>query len=89
MSETVTLSFRVSAEDAEKLDKLAKATDRPRSWLLEQALDAYLDLQAWQVEHIQAGLKDLREGRTIPHERVMEWLDSLGTDHEIDPPKCE
>jgi predicted transcriptional regulator len=78
MAGTTSLSFRVSEETAERLDALAEATDRPRSWLLEQALDSYLDVQAWQVEHIRQGLADLEAGRTVPHEEVAEWLKSWG-----------
>jgi predicted transcriptional regulator len=78
MAGTTSLSFRVSEEAAERLDALAEATDRPRSWLLEQALDSYLEVQAWQVEHIRQGLADLEAGRTVPHEEVAEWLKSWG-----------
>ena len=76
MAGTTSLSFRVSEETAERLDALAEATDRPRSWLLEQALESYLEVQAWQVEHIRQGLADLEAGRTVPHEEVVEMLKS-------------
>lgn len=78
MAGTTSLSFRVSEETAQRLDALAEATDRPRSWLLEQALDSYLEVQAWQVERIRQGLADLEAGRTVPHEEVAAWLKSWG-----------
>ena len=87
MRDSVSLSFRVRAEKAEQLDRLAEATDRPRSWLLQQALDSYLELQAWQMQEIEAGLRDLEEGRTIPHEKVKAWVESWGTDKELERPK--
>ncbi|HEX9836868.1 MAG TPA: CopG family ribbon-helix-helix protein [Alphaproteobacteria bacterium] len=87
MRDSVPLSFRVRAEKAEQLDRLAEATDRPRSWLLQQALDSYLELQAWQMQEIEAGLRDLEEGRTIPHEKVKAWVESWGTDKELERPK--
>jgi predicted transcriptional regulator len=89
MADTVTLSFRVSAEKAERLAKLAKAMDRPRSWLLDRALDEYLDWEEYAVAEIQAGLKELDEGRFISHEKMVAWLDSLGTDYELPPPEPE
>ena len=85
-AQTTTLSFRVPPEAAARLDALAEATDRPRSWLLEQALDQYLDVQAWQVEHIAKGLADLEAGRVIDHDEVVATLESWGTDSEADPP---
>jgi len=89
MAQSVSLSFRVSSEKAAELDKLAEATERPKSWLLEKALDSYLEEQAWQIEHIKAGIKAADEGRLISHEKVSEWLRSWGTDHELDPPEID
>jgi predicted transcriptional regulator len=83
---TTTISLRVDEEKAEKLESLAKATDRSRSWLLEQALDAYLEVQAWQVEQIEKGMAELRADEGVSHERVSEWLRSWGTDDEKPAP---
>ena len=68
MAQSVSLSFRVSSEKAAELDKLAEATERPKSWLLEKALDSYLEEQAWQIEHIKAGIKAADEGRVVSNE---------------------
>jgi predicted transcriptional regulator len=86
MAETTSLSFRTSKEKAEQLAQLAAATDRPKSWLLQQALDAYLDLHAWHVAHIEQGRRELREGKGIPHEEVEAWLETWGSDREKEPP---
>ncbi|MDP6429620.1 MAG: CopG family ribbon-helix-helix protein [Rhodospirillales bacterium] len=87
MVQTTSLSFRVSPEKAEELDHLAEALDRKRSWVLEQALDAYLKEQAWQIADIKAGLAELDRGETVSHEKMKAWLESWGTDRELDPPK--
>ena len=85
-NKSVQLGFRVSAKKANLLEELSKSTDRPRSWLLEQALDRYLDTQAWQIAAIQEGIADADAGRIIPHERVRDWLKSWGTEDETGPP---
>ena len=85
-SNTIPLSFRVSPEKAEKLAQLAAATDRPQSWLLEQALNEFLAIQASQIVQIETGLADADAGRMVPHEQVREWLESWGDDDEVDPP---
>jgi len=87
MPQTISLSLRVDSDKAKQLDDLARATDRPRSWLLEHALDAYLENQAWQIEHIEQGLAELRDGKSIPHEDVAAWLRTWGRDDETDPPR--
>ncbi len=86
MAPAVSLSFRASAERAEMLDKLAAATNRTKSWLLEQALAAYLEREFWQAAHIERGLEELSRGQGVPHDDVVSWLTSWGSEHETDPP---
>jgi len=76
--DSTTLSFRVGADKARRLDELAAATSRPKSWLLEQALDAYLEVQAWQVAHIERGLQELERGEGVPHAEIAAWLKTWG-----------
>jgi len=87
MAQTVSLSLRVDAETAKRLDDLAEATDRSRSWLLENALDAYLETQAWQIARIEQGMAELKEGQSVPHEDVAAWLRTWGKNDETDPPQ--
>ncbi len=35
------------------------------------------------------GLEDSKAGRMIPIEKVIAWVDSWGTDHELPMPECE
>lgn len=79
---STSLAFRVSPEKAKRLEELAAATDRPRSWLLEQALDQYLELQAWQVAQTEQAIAEMDAGRGIPHEEIKEWLLTWGKDSE-------
>ena len=80
------VSFRIDQDKLSRLEDLAAATDRPRSWHIEQALDAYLDQQAWQLAHIDRGIASIEAGRVVPHEAVREWLLSWGKDDEGEPP---
>jgi predicted transcriptional regulator len=80
MSNSVTqaISFRIRAEKVRALERLAKATDRPRSWHIEQALDSYLDLQAWQVAQIEKSMAEMDAGQGIPHQEVKKELLNWG-----------
>lgn len=86
MASSVSVSFRIAEEKAQAIDRLSKAVDRPRSWLLEQALDAYLDAHEWQVGHIERGLQEARSGAGTAHEDVAAWLESWGADVERPAP---
>ncbi len=87
MARSVLLSLRISKDKARRIEALAKATDRPKSWLLEQALDAYLESQAWQVARIERGLAEVRRGEAVPHEAVAEWLAGWCGDRKGKPPR--
>lgn len=44
-------------------------------------------LYTFQIRRdIDAGMVDIEAGRVIDGERVMEWVDSWGTDNEQEPP---
>ena len=86
MARSVPLSLRISEDKARRIEALAKATDRPISWLLEQALDAYLESQARQVARIERGLAEVRRGEAVAHDAVAEWLAGWGGDREGEPP---
>ena len=76
--ETRAISFRIPAEKVEALERLAEATDRSRSWHIEQALDSYLDVQAWQVAQIETAIAEMDAGKGIPHEEVKKDLLTWG-----------
>ena len=47
----------------------------------------FVNLNAWQVAHIKEALAEDEEGDPgVPHEEVMEWLASWGTDQELPRP---
>ena len=86
MSTTVPVSFRVSSQKYALLERIAAAYDRPKSWLLDQALDAYLEHEAAFLTAVQEGIQAADAGRTISHKRVDAWLASWGTDTDSAPP---
>jgi RHH-type rel operon transcriptional repressor/antitoxin RelB len=65
-----TISFRLDSEKVSALDVLAKALDRDRTYLLNEAVVAYLDTQDWQVEHLRKSAKQADAGQLIEHQEV-------------------
>jgi predicted transcriptional regulator len=65
-----TISFRIDADKIDALDTLARSLDRDRSYLLNQAVDAYLDVQAWQLQQVRASLRQVAAGKTVDHSQV-------------------
>ena len=69
-----TISFRADAEKIAALDSLAAAQDRPRSYLINEAINNYIELHAYQDELVRKGLEDVRAGRVVSHEEVVKRL---------------
>jgi predicted transcriptional regulator len=65
-----TISFRLKSDKVTALDELAGSMDRDRSYLLNEAVQAYLDLQKWQLDEIRAGLADADAGRVVDHAKI-------------------
>jgi predicted transcriptional regulator len=64
-------TVRISPEKQQQLDVLAQALDRSRNWVVSEAIDQYLDVQAWQIEQIQHGIEEADRGEFAPHEDVI------------------
>ena len=54
---TEAFSVRADPKKVRKLDKLAEQQDRSRNYLVNQAIDQYLELLAWQDERIKEGIE--------------------------------
>lgn len=62
MSETATVTARISVKAKERLEALAQATGRKKGFLIAQALETYLDAQAWQVEETVKAIQEAEAG---------------------------
>jgi predicted transcriptional regulator len=58
-----TVTFRVDKDTRKTLDVIAASIDRDRSYVLNEAVKAYVDAHQWQVEHIMRGVKQADAGK--------------------------
>jgi antitoxin component of MazEF toxin-antitoxin module len=42
--------------------------------------------EEWKLAEIEAGFAEIEGGRSVSGEKVREWVQSLGTRHELPPP---
>jgi predicted transcriptional regulator len=73
-----TISFRARADKIEELDAIAAAQDRPRSYLINEAITNYLDLHAYQDELVRRGLEEMRAGQVVSHAEVVKRFKRTG-----------
>ncbi len=83
---TRVLTAHIPEELAEKVDSYAKSMDRSRAWIVKRALANWVDWEEEKHRRTLAGLADINAGRTIPHERMVAWAESLGTDNPLPSP---
>ncbi len=62
MSTLKTISFRMPSEAVETLDALAETMDRDRTYLLNEAVEHYLELNEYHMKLIEKGLRAAKAG---------------------------
>lgn len=61
-SEPITIRTAKVAE----IDALASAMDRSRNYIVNQAIEQYLEANTWQMERIRDGIAAARDGKVAP-----------------------
>lgn len=69
------VTFRLDADKRAELDAVAEALDRDRSYLLNEAVAAYLEVHRWQLAHIREGLRQAEAGEFASDEEVAAAFD--------------
>ena len=57
--------IRSGSTKVKKLDQLANKLDHSRNYLVNQAIEQYLDINAWQIQQIKQGIKAADKGRFV------------------------
>lgn len=82
MSKTATLTIRVDQDVKDRLEAAAKNQKRSKAFLVGEAIKEYLAVQEWQERRIGDALASADRGEGVPHNRVLAWVRSWGTDDE-------
>ncbi|MFC3322689.1 CopG family ribbon-helix-helix protein [Mesorhizobium sp. M7A.F.Ca.MR.362.00.0.0] len=85
--DTKVITAHVPLPLAEKVDQLAARLERPRGWIVKQALSAWVDLEEERRRLTLEALADVDAGRVIDHQAVQAWADSLGTEKPLPVPR--
>lgn len=60
------MSVRLADDVTQQLEDLAKAVGRTKSFLIGQAIQAYLEQEAWQIQEVKRGLAEADAGDFVP-----------------------
>lgn len=78
---SVTLTVRLDNKTKNRLEKLAEATARTKSYLVTHAIEGYLEVNEWQVQEIKKALHEADQpgAEFLEHEEVLKkWEGKLG-----------
>lgn len=67
---TEAFTIRSDSSKVKILDQLADSLDRSRNYLVNQAIEQYLDINAWQIQQISQGIKAADEGRFVDDDEM-------------------
>jgi predicted transcriptional regulator len=71
------ISVRLPPELLEKLDKIAAALERSRSWVLLHAFKEYLKGEGDEVLEVQEGIEQLDRGESVSSEQLFAEMDEI------------
>ena len=73
MLKAASLTVRVKPDTRSRIEILARATRRSKSYVIEEALEQYLDVNEWQVKGIQDALieADSHDAIFVDHDEVI------------------
>jgi predicted transcriptional regulator len=75
--ETRVITAHVPIALAKKIDKLAKQMERPRGWIVKQALAQWAEDEEWKHVGTLHALAQVDRGEVISHEEMLAWVKSL------------
>ncbi len=76
-AQTKVLTAHIPISLAKKVDKLAEKLERPRAWVIKQALSAWVAKEEEHYKLTIEALKEVESGQIVDHEDVEKWADSL------------
>jgi RHH-type transcriptional regulator, rel operon repressor / antitoxin RelB len=78
MLKAAKLTVRVKPSTSVRIDRLARATKRSKSYVIEEALEQYLEVNEWQIKGIEDALAeaDSPDAKWVNHQDLLAKLEA-------------
>ncbi|MEL4073534.1 ribbon-helix-helix protein, CopG family [Ochrobactrum sp. GPK 3] len=70
----VSAAITIRTAKVSEIDALASAMDRSRNYIINQAIEQYLEANVWQMERITAGIEAARSGKVQSADEVFSGI---------------
>lgn len=74
-----TIAFRLDEGKRVALDAIAQSLDRDRSYVINEAIENYLEVHQWQIEEIKKAIAEADAGKFASEEKVNNFFDKWAT----------
>ena len=75
--ETRVVTAHLPLELAAQVDLLAEQMDRPKGWIVRQALTSWVALETKRHQLTLEGLADVDAGRVVDHAAIAAWTQRI------------
>jgi len=75
--DTRVVTAHLPTDLAEKLDDLAERLDRPKGWIVKEAVASYVALEEKRRRLTLEALADVDAKRTLDHAEIEAWAEGL------------
>ena len=65
-----------------RIDSMAKSINRSRSWLINQAIERFLNYEEWFIEEVEDGLNEAANGEIATREEVIKSFAKWGVNED-------
>lgn len=89
MSDSTTITIRVTKSVKDRLEKLAEETKRSKSSLAAEGISAFVDLEERQIAGIKKAISSIDQGLGVAHDDVAAWVASWDSEDELPVPIAE
>jgi predicted transcriptional regulator len=83
------ISVRLDGQNQQNLDRFAKMTKRSRSFIVNEAVQAYMKDRIQYLEELNEAVEDAQSGYGHSKDQIHAWMHSWGVEDEIASPTSD
>lgn len=76
--QTKVITAHLPQELSKKLDSIASRLERPKGWVIKEAIAAYIASDEERHQQTLEALAQVEAGRVVGHQAIVSWADGLG-----------
>lgn len=81
------VSVRLEDQNRENVDRFAKMTKRSRSFIINEAVEAYLKDRIQYLVELDEAVADAHSGYGHSSDQIHTWMKSWGSENELPAPE--